>query len=129
MTLTQVLASIAILALPVGLYATELRGISGRRPDMVLFTESLVAHCVELEAFLWLILAPCIGAFLTRWRAPQPVPGNDDGDSTEGWTDLLLPQGLDQIIHSAPQGGPVVGGEKSIVVALAEFERRHPRRD
>ena len=82
MTLTQLLVSIAILAFPMGLYATELRGIPGRRPDMVLLIGSLGAHCVELEAFLWLALTPCIGALLARWRAPQLVPGRDDSVST-----------------------------------------------
>jgi hypothetical protein len=89
-TLTQLLVSIAILAFPMGLYGTELRGIPGRRPDMILLIECLVAHCVELEAFFWLILAPRIGALLARWRARQSVPCDDDGDSTEGCTFRVL---------------------------------------
>ena len=43
--------------------------------------------------------------------------------------DSLLPQGLDQIIHLAPKGGPVFGRKKRIVVTLAELERGHPGRD
>jgi hypothetical protein len=84
MTLTQLLVSIAILAFPMALYATELRGIPGRRPNFPLLLGSLAAHCVELETFFWLIVAPRIGRLLARWRAPRPVPGLKDRVSTEG---------------------------------------------
>ncbi len=82
-TLTQLLVSIAILAFPMALYGTELREIPERRPYIVLLLGSLAAHCVEVEAFLWLIINPGIGRLLTRQRAPRPVPGLDDRDSTE----------------------------------------------
>jgi hypothetical protein len=59
-TLTRLLVSIAVPALPMALYTTELRGSPERYPDIVLLIGSLAAHCVELEAFVWLILAPCI---------------------------------------------------------------------
>jgi hypothetical protein len=85
-TLTQLLVSIAILAFPMGLYATELRESPGRHPDIALLIGSLAAHCVELEAFFWLILAPRFGRLLAHWRARQPVADTDDGVWTDGDT-------------------------------------------
>jgi hypothetical protein len=89
-TLTQLLISIAILAFPMALYATELRGMPGRRPDIPLLLGSLAAHCIELEAFHWLILAPGIGRLLARWHAPRPEFAQEDRVSREGSLSRIL---------------------------------------
>ncbi len=41
----------------------------------------------------------------------------------------LFPEGLNQIVHLAPKGGPILLGKQGVVVALAELERSHPGRD
>ncbi len=89
-TLTQLLISIAILALPMALYATELRGIPKGRTNLALLVGSLAAHCVELEVFFWLILAPGIRRVVTRWRVPQPVRDTEDPVVPQGCMPRLL---------------------------------------
>jgi hypothetical protein len=77
------LVSIAILALPMALYGTELQGYPARRPTIGLLLGSLAAHCVEVEAFFWMILVPGVGRLLARWRSAQSVPGTEDRVQSE----------------------------------------------
>jgi hypothetical protein len=89
-TLTQLLVSIAILTLPMALYATELQGFPGRRVNITLLLISLAAHCVELEAFFWLIVAPGIGRLLARGRTPGVVSGPEERVSKASWMSRVL---------------------------------------
>ena len=76
--LIQVAASVAILVLPFALYGPVLREGLGRLSSRVLV--SLVSHCIELEAFFWLVLTPAVLSGLGRWhgsRAATLAPLSD----------------------------------------------------
>ena len=68
----QLLASIAVIALPLALYAPLLWEGSGRFSRMNLV--ALVSHCVELEALLWLVLTPVVWPKLARRRGTGSTP-------------------------------------------------------
>jgi hypothetical protein len=69
---SQILASIAVVALPLCLYAPVVREGSGRVSRIYLV--ALVSHCVEVEAFLWLVLTPVARSSLARWRGTCTTP-------------------------------------------------------
>jgi hypothetical protein len=65
-TLIQLIASIAILALPLALYSTPLREESDWLSSGILV--ALISLSIEMEAFLWLVLTPTLGWCLARRR-------------------------------------------------------------
>ena len=73
-TLSELLASIAVVALPLRLYAPVVREGSGRFSRIYLV--ALVSHCVEVEAFLWLVLTPVACSSLARWRGTCTTPAS-----------------------------------------------------
>ena len=98
-TLIELLAAVAILAIPFAFYAPVLR--ESRGVWAIVFLVVFCVHCVELVAFLFLVIAPAARWCFSRTRGTMAAGRRDDDRRTHQivrpllvagpWLAVLLP--------------------------------------
>jgi cytochrome c oxidase subunit IV len=90
-TLIELLAAVAILTLPLAFYAPLLR--ESKRVWAIVFFVVFCAHCVQLEAFLFLVVSPGVRRCFPRARWAATTALADDGQTNNHMARLFLVAG------------------------------------